>query len=253
MSSKNKTGIIAIVLAVLLPVALAIYLSLKLNESREKLNQAADIIESLGNASFTIDADIQDSIEINTSFRIPVSIPVHVRMNVSVNAPLDMNVPINRQLNIPFSVKINQMLPVDTVFRFPAGIQALVNDSIPLNSRMKIKFWPGMRIPFKVQGTVPFNKALKLDPGNVRVASNIPVRLSLSDSIPVFLDFSVPVKDTIPMNLFIDSDAQITFYTSLPVRGRLPLKMKTPVKVDFSKTPLKARFDSLARVMRKIM
>ena len=253
MSLRNKTGIIALVLAVLLPAALAAYLWLKLGESREKLNEAADIIESLGKASFDVDADVTDTIDIATDFRIPATIPVHVRMQVSLLAPLNMDVPVEKRLSIPFSVKIDQLLPVDTLFRFPSGIQALVNDSIPLNNKLKIKFWPGMRIPFQVQGKVPLHKALNLDPGNVRVASNIPVRLRLSDSIPVFLDFTVPVKDTIPMNLNINADAQITFYSALPVRGRLPLKMKTPVRVDFSKTPLKAKFDSLARVMRKIL
>lgn len=253
MASKSGLRYILPSVFLVLMVVAAIFLINKVYDSQSKLEQAADIIESLGNTSFTIDADIQDSIEINTSFIIPVSIPVHVVMNVKVDAPLNMNVPFNKTLKIPYSVEINEIMPIDTLFRFPDGITADVNDTIPIHQKLKIRFWPGMNIPFSVSGKMPLNQSLSLNPGKIHVSSEIPIHLQLNDSIPVFLDFKVPVRDTIPMNLVIDADAMISFYASLPVTGKIPLKMNTPVKVDFSKTPLKAKFDSLAAVMRKIL
>jgi hypothetical protein len=253
MPRKYKPKYFIYIFVLLLLAVSAILLINKVIDSQKKLNQAADIIESLGTTSFFIDADIQDSIDINTSFYIPVSIPVHVLMNVSVNVPLNMNVGVKKTLKIPYSVKINDLMPVDTFFRFPEGINAAVNDTIPINDRLKIKFWPGMKIPFLVNGSVQLNQTLSLNPGKIRVASEIPIHLQLNDSIPVFLDFMVPVSDTLPMDMLIDSDAMISFYASLPVKGKLPLKMKTPVLIDFSKTPLKGKFDSLASVMRKIL
>lgn len=250
---KTKTRYIAFTLVLLLLAVSVTLLIHKVNDSQKKLDKAADIIESLGNTSFTIDADIRDSIDIATTFYIPVSIPVHVLMNVTVSAPLKMNVPVLQTLKIPYSIRIHEIMPVDTFFYFPEGINAEVSGTIPIDSRMKIKFWPGLRIPFTVNGSMPLKQTLSLNPGKIKVSSEIPVHLLLNDSIPVYLDFTVPVKDTIPMNLLIDADAQITFYTALPVEGRLPLQMNTPVKIDFSKTPLKAKFDSLANVMRKIL
>jgi hypothetical protein len=254
MPVKVKTRYIVFTFVILLLLTVsAILLINKISDSQKKLNQAADIIESLGKTTFTIDADIHDSIDINTSFTIPVSIPVHVVMKVKVDAPLNMNVPVKRSMTIPYSIVINEIMPVDTFFQFPEGITAAVNDSIPLNSRVKTKFWPGIKVPVTISGSMPINQTLSLNPEKLRVSSNIPIRLQLNDSIPVYLDFSIPVNDSIPMELLIDADAQISFYAPLPVKGRLPLDMNTPVKVDFSKTPLKAKFDSLANVMRKIL
>ncbi|MFH0866000.1 MAG: hypothetical protein V1904_07380 [Bacteroidota bacterium] len=250
---KTKTRYVTFTLILLLLAVSAILLINKVINSQKKLNQAADIIESLGQTSFTIDADIHDSIDIATTFRIPASIPVHVLMNITVDAPLNINVPVTKFIQIPYSVRINEIMPVDTFFNFPEGINAAVNDTIPIDDRMRIQFWPGIQIPFVIKGTMPLNQTLSLNPGKMRVACEIPVHLLLNDTIPVYLDFTVPVKDTIPMNLLIDADALITFYTSLPVEGRLPLQLNTPVKIDFSKTPLKAKFDSLANVMRKIL
>lgn len=251
MNTKNRY--VVFIIAILLLVFSAILLINKVFDSQKKINQAADIIESLGNTSFTIYTKINDSIDINTSFSIPVSIPVHVLMSVKVDAPMNMKVLVQKTLKIPYSVRIQEIMPVDTFFKLPEGIKADVDDTITLNSRLKIKFWPGMRIPFLVNGNLPLNQTLNINPGIIRVASEIPIRLCLNDSIPVFLDFIVPVQDTIPLNLLIDADAQISFYLPLPVKGKLPLQMNTPVKIDFSKTPLKAKFDSLADVMRKIL
>jgi hypothetical protein len=254
MPSNRKTRFILYSAAiVLLLTVMSVLLINKVIDSQKKLNQAADIIESLGNTSFSIDADIQDSIDINTSFDIPVSIPVHVVMSVRLDAPLSMSVPVKKSMHIPYSINITEIIPVDTFFRFPDGITAAVDDSIALNTQLKIKFWPGIRLPFNVTGNMPLNQTLSLNPEKLRVSSDIPIHLSLNDSMPVFLDFIVPVQDTIPMNLVIDADALISFYAPLPVKGKLPLKMITPVEIDFSKTPLKAKFDSLAKVMREIL
>lgn len=253
MFFKTKSRYIALTLILLLLAVSVILLINKVSDSQKKLNQAADIIESLGKTSFSIDADISDSIDINTSFTIPISIPVHVRMNVSVNAPLSMNVPVMQTLKIPYSVRIDEIMPVDTFFIFPEGITTNINDSIGFNTKIKTRIWPGIRFPVTISGSMPLKQSLYLDPEKLHVSSEIPVHLRLNDSIPVYLDFTVPVKDTLPMNLLIDADATISFYAPLPVKGRLPLKMNTPVEIDFSKTPLKAKFDSLANVMRKIL
>lgn len=248
-----KPRYIVIFLSIAILAVAAVLLINKVIDSQEKLNQAADIIESLGNTSFFIDADISDSIDINTSFSIPVSIPVHVLMNVSVNVPLNMNVPVIQTLKIPYSVRIDEIMPVDTFFTFPDGITTNVNDSIDLNTKFKTRIWPGIRFPVTISGSIPLKQTLYLDPEKLHVSSEIPVHLRLNDSIPVYLDFTVPVKENIPMKLQIDADAMISFYIPLPVKGKLPLKMNTPVEIDFSKTPLKAKFDSLANVMRKIL
>lgn len=254
MHSKRIIKYILLILIIILLAVSSVLLIFKVRDSQQKLNQAADIIESLGNTSFFIDADILDSLDINTSFSIPVSIPVHVVMKVSVDAPLNMNVPVKQTLKIPYSVKIDEIMPLDTIFTFPDGLTTNVNDSIDVkNAKFRTRFWPGIRVPVTINGSMPLKQTLSLDPEKLHVSSEIPVHLRLNDSIPVYLDFTVPVKDKIPMELVIDADAMISFYAPLPVRGKIPLKMNTPVKIDFSKTPLKQKFDSLAKVMRKIL
>lgn len=253
MPRQNKLIWIFLSLLLTFFCGLCIVLLFKFNHAKQKLEDAAGIIESLGKAVFTIQTDIKDTLDIETSFRIPCSIPVQVQMLVMVNTPIQMDVPVKKELQIPFSMYINEIIPLDTFFRYPDGIMAKINDSIPIDSRLKIKFWPGMRIPFKTSGSIPMNQVLNIEPGGMRVVSEIPIRLNISDNIPVFLDFTLAVSDTLSMPMQINSRASISFYTDLPVQGRLPIHVMAPVEIDFSKTMLKERFDSLAFVLRNVL
>lgn len=232
---------------------LLVVLFIKFQNAKQKLDEAASIIESLGKAVFSIETDIKDTLDIETSFRVPCSIPVQVQMMIMVQAPINMDVPVKKDMLIPFSLRINEIMPLDTFFRYPEGISAYVSDSISIDNQLKIKFWPGMKIPFRTSGSIPMNQVLNIKPGGMRIASEIPIRINISDSIPVFLDFTLAVSDTMSMPLQINSRATISFYTDLPVQGRLPIHVMAPVEIDFSKTMLKERFDSLAFVLRKVL
>ena len=228
-------------------------LLIKLNDARHKLDEAANILESMGNSKFDIDAEIHDTVAINTSFKVLTSVPVHVSMWIDVAAPVQMNVPVKKELMIPVHLSIDELLSVDTLFRFPDGLKAPVHDSIPFNEKIAIRMFGLFKIPFKSSGTIHLDQDMFFNPEAVRVASEIPVQMQINDSIPVYLDFNMPVNDSLHFPLKISSRAMISFYEDFPVEGEIPIDMNSPVPLDFSKTPLKAKFDSLANIMRNLL
>ncbi|PLW94355.1 MAG: hypothetical protein C0592_03100 [Marinilabiliales bacterium] len=250
---NKKLSIILFVAAFLISGLIIIALLIKLSDARQKLDEAANILESMGNSKFDIDAEIHDTIAINTSFHVQVSIPVHVSMWIDVNAPVQMNVPVQKELMIPVHLIIDEMLSVDTLFHFPDGFTAPVNDSIPLDDKIKIRFLGLFRVPFRSTGQIRLNQDMFFNPEAVRVASEIPVQMQIYDSIPVFLNFTMPVNDSLHFPLKVSSQAMISFYEDFPVEGDIPIHMNSPVPLDFSKTPLKAKFDSLADIMRNLL
>ncbi|MBN2730365.1 MAG: hypothetical protein JXR53_14160 [Bacteroidales bacterium] len=249
----KKLNILLFTLAFLTSGIIILVLLLKLSDAREKLDDAAEILESMGNSKFDINAEIHDTIPINTSFKVPVSIPVHVSMWIDVAAPVQMNVPVRKELMIPVNLSIDEMLSVDTLFSFPDGFTAPVNDSIPLDDKIKIRFLGLFKVPFKSTGTIRLDQDMTFNPEAVRVSSQIPVQMQIHDSIPVFLDFMMPVNDSLHFPLKVSSKAMISFYEDFPVEGNIPIHMNSPVPLDFSKTPLKAKFDSLANIMRNLL
>jgi hypothetical protein len=249
----KKLNILLFTLAFLISGIIILVLLLKLSDAREKLDDAAEILESMGISKFDIDAEIHDTIPINTSFRVPISIPVHVSMWIDVTAPVQMNVPVRKELMIPVNLSINELLSVDTLFGFPDGLRAPVNDSIPFEEKVKIRMFGLFKIPFKSSATIHLNQDMFFNPESVRVSSQIPVQMQIHDSIPVFLDFMMPVNDSLHFPLKVSSKAMISFYEDFPVEGNIPIHMNSPVPLDFSKTPLKAKFDSLANIMRNLL
>lgn len=252
MNFKTRTAII-ISTSILLISAVAFFAFNKIRHAQNKLKTAADIIESIGNSSFMVEADVKDTIPVKTSISIPISIPVNVSLNMALDVPLSMNVPINKNLTIPFSLNINQIVPVDTLFDFPEKLSPLIDDTLALDTKMKIRFWPGFRIPFRVEGDIPVQQNLSLDMKTVRVSAEIPIAMSLSDSIPVTLDFDLPVSENISFPLKINTRAMISFVEKVPIEADFPIQLKAPVEVDFKKTPLKLKFDSLSAVLREVL
>ncbi|HBG69633.1 MAG: hypothetical protein A2W93_12595 [Bacteroidetes bacterium GWF2_43_63] len=252
MSSKTRTGII-IAVAFLVIASVSVFAFYKIRNAQQKLNVAADIIESIGNSSFFVEADVKDTIPVSTYISIPISIPVNVALNMTMDVPLNMNVPIHKNLTIPFSLDIHQIVPVDTLFNFPDKLDPLIDDTLGLDTKMKIRFWPGFRIPFRVEGNIPVNQNLSLDMKTVRVAASIPISMSLHDSIPVLLDFEIPVNESVSFPLKINTRATISFVEKVPIEADFPIQLKAPVEVDFKKTPLKAKFDSLSAVLREVL
>lgn len=249
----KKLNILLFTLAFLISGIIILVLLLKLSDAREKLDDAAEILESMGNSKFDIDAEINDTLAVNTSFKVPVSIPVHVSMWIDVTAPVQMNVPVRKELMIPVNLSINELLSVDTLFGFPDGLRATVNDSIPFEEKVAIRMFGLFKIPFKSSATIHLNQDMFFNPEAVRVSSQIPVQMQIHDSIPVFLDFMMPVNDSLHFPLKVSSKAMISFYEDFPVEGNIPIHMNSPVPLDFSKTPLKAKFDSLANIMRNLL
>ncbi|HPS83123.1 MAG TPA: hypothetical protein PLA88_02320 [Bacteroidales bacterium] len=252
MTSKTRTGII-IAIAVLIIASVAVFAFIKIRHAQNKLDAAADIIENIGNSSFFVEADVKDTIPVKTSISIPVSIPVNVALNMTLDVPLSMSVPINKKLTIPFSLAIHQIVPVDTLFNFPEKLSPLIDDTLGLSTKMKIRFWPGFRIPFRVEGDIPVQQNLSLDMKTVRVSAQIPIAMSLSDSIPVTLDFDLPVNENVSFPLNINTRATISFIEKVPIEADFPIQLKAPVEVDFKKTPLKNKFDSLSAVLREVL
>ncbi len=241
------------VLATVLLLLVVLLLWNRLKESQQKLDEAARIIESIGNSSFIVEAEVSDTIPISTFIVIPISIPVNVSMSIVLDVPLNMSVPVKKDMMVPFSLLINQIVPVDTSFSFPDGMQPYMNDSLQLQQKLKIRFWPGFRIPFRVAGTIPVQQNLNLEMKTMRVSADIPIKMNINDSIPVKLDFVLPVSETINMPLNINSRATITFTQKIPIEADFPINIKAPVVVDFTKTPLKQKFDSLANVLRTVL
>lgn len=252
MKSRAWTWIAISVAFALLLLALWLVL-LKYRNAQQKLDEAASLIESIGQSSFFVEADVSDTIPVSTFITIPMSIPVDVCMSMRIDAPLNMQVPVRKDLNIPFALSIREVIPVDTTFSFPEGMNPFVNDTLDMQSRMKIKFWPGFRIPFRVEGSIPIKQNLSLDMQTIRVSADIPIAMNIEDNIPVRLDFSIPVSDTLNLPINIRTRAMITFVEKIPIEADFPIQLKAPVKVDFATTPLKNKFDSLARVLRQVL
>lgn len=243
----------AIIVLTLLLIGTWVVLLMYYHAAESRMQQAADLIESIGDAKFFVEADINDTMPVKSSIRIPVQIPVLVSMSIMVDVPITMDVAVNNEMKVPFDLTIKQIVPVDTFFQFPDPVSAYVNDSLSLASKLKIRLWPGFNIPFSVKGEVPMQQGLIFSMQSMRISADIPIAMRVQDSIPVHLDMNIPIQEHLQWPMMVNSKATITFYEELPIEAMFPIHLKVPVEVDFSKTPLQSKFDSLGNIMRKVL
>ncbi len=250
---SNRWLTFSFVLIILLLSTFAVVALTKYRKADAQLDKAADMIEEIGRSRFEVIAEVDDTMPLSTTINIPVSVPVRVSMNLSIDAPFTMNVPVNQELNIPFHLDIQELIPIDTVFHFPDAIAPYVNDSFGLATKMDVRIFPGFRVPFRVSGIIPLNENLSFEMPSMRVKAVIPIEIDISESIPVKLSFNLPLNQNINLPLHINTAATISFIQEIPVHADFPVHLAVPVPVDFGSTPLKPRFDSLSRMLRDVL
>lgn len=220
---------------------------------RSQMHKAADILDKMATAQFSVDADITDTIPINTRFRVCSSIPVIVQMEVKTDFPLQMTVGVNQRLRVPVEMNISKVIPVDTVFRFPDGFRGRMNDTFPINDRMLARILGIFNVPVKIKGMLPIDKNLNITSDGVRGQASIPINLPINDSISIQLNMKIPVSDTIPLHLPINAKANISFITTLPVEGRIPIHIRKQIPVSLEKTELNQYFKELGETLKGML
>jgi hypothetical protein len=62
----------------------------------------------------------------------------------------------------------------------------------------------------------------------------------------VAIKMIVPMNQKIPLKLPIKQQAMVSFTTTMPIEGQIPIVMDIPVKIPLRDTPIKMYLDKVA-------
>jgi hypothetical protein len=246
---KNKFLIFLSLFINLIVITTSVVLYVSLSKKTEII---ARLLEETGSSVIEQSIPIHEDIYIQSDFHITESIPVNVKMNISQILEIHDTLTVRQLVMIPFAMQIDQLIHMDTIFNISKPVSIIINDTIPMKQNITIHIG---NIPFNmpVETRIPINQELLVTMNEIPVSGVIPVKFELRDTLPVELDFPFPVTMKVPINMNINERAIISFYSTMPTSGKIPLEMQVPVNLPLSETQLKEKLDSVAIILREMV
>jgi hypothetical protein len=249
---KNFIRLIAVtslILNILIIVGLAY---MKLNAGN-KLDKAYDILKSLGEARIKYDVPLNDTLEINTEFKVTQKVKVFVELRFKNTIDISDIVPVDQMIDVPINIVVNRMINVDTAILIKDKLTVFLDEKIPVDQMVTIPIVGKKGINIPLVTVIPLKQNISLNLGTIPFQTGIPISIPISEKIPVNIKLNIPINMKVPLDVPVRSEAIITFPYTLPVHGKIPIKMKVRVDIPLSETSLKPKFDSLANVIKSLL
>jgi hypothetical protein len=244
-NNKILTGGV-IVLLLLNLGTIGVLLMIK-GKAETRLSNASKFLRELGEQHIDHLVQVRDTIDVETEIRITEPVPVDIQMLIRDKIPVRMNVQVKEGINVPVSMRISEVVHVDTsiVMKDKANVHA--NSIIPVNQKFTW-LWSKTKGPkMKIKADIPLNQDMAIEFNDkLLFESDIPVRFTLKENLPVNLDLDIPVDQKIDLELLVKQQALVGFPYNMKMKGRIPITMDIPVKIPLRDTPIKTYLDKTA-------
>lgn len=253
---KNLTKIQKLLLAGLVVALLTCWgiigsLLLVLHVAEGRMQVLGDTMEAMATLHIVNDVEVHDTIPLNTDITITEELTVGIDMVVDSKIPFRAEIPVTEQMMVPIRIGVRDYLILDTTIQIKDQVTIHMNDTLPLDQKMKMPIFGkrGPNIPIK--GRIPIDEDITVSFDEpMRVYSIIPIDLLIVDTLPIGLQMKIPVDLMIPIHLPIKSHAKIRFDGPMPVNAKVPLEMTIPVDIPLEETSLAEYFIKMAEGLR---
>ena len=228
---------------VLIGVLLA---ALKIMEFR--LNNIGNTMEEMAVQHIITDVEVNEDIPLNSAITVTDDLTVNIDMFIQTEIPFTAMIPVSEEMLVPIRMGVKDYIALDTLIWVKDQITILVDDTIPLDQKMKMTIFGKDRGPsVPIKSKIPLNQSLLVDfEEPLPVRSTIPIDMLIIDTLPIGIEMSIPVDVMVPVKIPIKQTAKISFNGPMPVDAMIPISMNIPVDIPLEETSLAKYFRKLA-------
>lgn len=237
------TGLLFIVL--LSTIGVLLYVK---HKAEKRLTNASQFLRELGEQYIDYTVHVEQTIPLKTEVNITRSIPVDIDMAINDSVMIHANVPVRDSMDVPIDLNIHELLGVDTNINIRKRVKMMLYTEIPINQKFRTTLLgKGMGIDIPIEATIPLEQPVYIEfPESMNIVSTIPVKLHLQDKMRIAVKLNVPMHQKIPLSLPVRERAMVSFSTTMPIEGQIPIVMDIPVRIPLRDTPIKLYLDKVA-------
>ncbi|MDC0338118.1 hypothetical protein OAN33_01140 [Flavobacteriales bacterium] len=253
LTKFQKRMFAAVVLALLINFGIISVLITALNVSESRLQVIGDTMEEMAKQHIITEVTVDEAIPVQTSIAVEGAVVVGIDMMVESEIPFRAEIPVNEKMLIPFKIGVKDYIKLDTTITVTDYVNILVDDTIPLNQKVKLPIF-GKRGPWvPIQGKIPVKQSLYVGFDEaLKVNSVVPVDLLIIDTLPVGLSMKIPVDLMVPIRIPLHTKATVTFGEAMPIVADIPITLTIPVDIPLEETSLAFYFKKMAAGLKSL-
>ena len=247
----QKRVFVGVVLALLINIGIIAVLVTALKVSEGRLQIIGDTMEEMSRQHIITEVTVNEVIPVTTLINVTSEVVVGIDMIVESEIPFRAEIPVNENMLIPFKIGVKDYIRLDTTITVTDYVNILVDDTIPLDQKVKLPIF-GKRGPsFPIKGKIPIKQSLYVGfDEDLKVNSVVPVDLLIIDTLPVGLSMKIPVDLMVPIRIPLHTKATVTFGNAMPIDADIPITLTIPVDIPLEETSLAFYFKKMAKGLK---
>ncbi len=217
-----------------------------------RLEVIGSTMEEMAIQHIVTDVNVKEDIPLNSAITVTDDLTVNIDMYIETEIPFTANIPVSEEMLVPIRMGVKDYIELDTLIWVTEPITILVDDTIPLDQKMKVTLFGKDKGPsFPIKSKIPLKQSLLIDfAGPLPVKSTIPIDMLIIDTLPIGIEMSIPVDVMVPVKIPIKQAARISFTGPMPVDAMIPIEMNIPVDIPLEETSLAFYFRKLAKGLK---
>jgi len=252
LTKFQKRMMIFLSLAFVISFVIIAILLVALSVMGLRLNGIGNTMEEMAVQHIVTDVMVNEEIPLNSAITVTDELTVNIDMYIETEIPFTAHIPVSEDMLVPIKMGIKDYIELDTLIWVTDQINILVDDTIPLDQKMKVTIFGKDRGPsFPIKSKIPLKQSLLVDFDEpLPVKSTIPIDMLIIDTLPIGIEMSIPVDVMVPVKIPIKQSARISFNGPMPVDAMIPISLKIPVDIPLESTSLAFYFRKLAKGLR---
>ena len=236
-----------------LSVVIIIALLTALNIAQKRLNTIGELMNEMSTQHIVTNVEVNENIPLSSDIKVTDELNVNINMFLSTEIPFKAEIPVNEDMLVPFKIGVQDYIKLDTTIMVTDNVNILVDDTIPLNQKMKMALFGGKGIGLPIKGKIPVKQSLNIGFEELLpVHSTVPINMLIVDTLPVGLSMKIPVDLMVPVNIPLKTSARIQFDEPMSVDAEIPVKLNIPVDIPLEETSLAYYFKKMAKGLKEL-
>lgn len=242
---KWTVAILSISLMITIGIIVTLLIVLQVMERR--LEAVGNVMEEMAIQHIITEVTVDEKIPLKSDISVMDELVVNIDMTVNTEIPFTAKIPVSESMLVPFKIGVKDYIKLDTTIQVTDWVNIDVNDTIPLDQKVKMPIFGDRGPSVPIQGKIPVKQTLNVGFSELLpVHSVVPVEMLIIDTLPVGLDMKIPVNVMVPVSMPIRQQAKITFNGAMPVDAQIPITLTIPVDIPLETTSLAVYFRKLA-------